>query len=90
VLLNANMVFLAIPNVINSGHNTPVSGGSNPSLAQNLSYISVAFSMGGIIVGLIILGSNPSSIEMAPAVVVCSCIFNLMCETDRTARMIFW
>ncbi|EMD36408.1 hypothetical protein CERSUDRAFT_115416 [Gelatoporia subvermispora B] len=67
VLLNANVAFLAVPGVINSGSSspsdnstqTPTGSSSSPqSPAQIASYLSIIMSIGSILLGLLLVRQN--------------------------------
>ncbi|KAI9443664.1 hypothetical protein BJY52DRAFT_447779 [Lactarius psammicola] len=58
VMLAANVAFLAIPGVLPQNSSPPANARINPSLAQIISSISLVFSIGSIITGLLLIRRN--------------------------------
>jgi len=70
MLLNANIAFLAIPNISTSGQTAL-------SPAQICSALSIIASIGSIIISLMLIRSNHSKVEMEAIQAVCVQIISL-------------
>ncbi len=72
-MLTANVAFLAIPGVIVVPQNTsPPNSWISPSLAQITSSISLVFSIGSIITGLMLIRRNRTMMTKDPRSAVSS------------------